>query len=68
MTARTHSYEVLEITKLVVSPDGADGAVIAMHCAGGQRLQLVLAPQQLAQLEGLLDRANLEQMEHQQIH
>lgn len=39
-----------------------------MHCAGGQRVQLVLAPKQLAQLEGLLDRANLEQMEHQQIH
>ncbi|MDR6828969.1 hypothetical protein J2X48_002885 [Bosea sp. BE271] len=68
MTERTHSFEVLEITKLVVSPDGADGAVIAMHCAGGQGVQLVLAPQQLAQLEGLLDRANLEQMEHQQIH
>lgn len=30
---RTHSYEVLEITKLVVSPEGADGAVIAMHRA-----------------------------------
>ncbi|SDG44791.1 hypothetical protein [Bosea robiniae] len=63
MTARAHSYEVLEIANLVVSPDGAYGAVIAMHCPGGQRVQLVLPPQQLAQLEGLLDRANLEQME-----
>ena len=68
MTARTRSYEVLEITKFVVSPNGTDGAVIAMHCAGGQCVQLVLAPQQLAQLEGLLDRADLEQMKHQQIH
>lgn len=67
MTARTHNYEVLEITNLVVSPNGGDGAVIAMHCAGGPRVQLVLAPQPLAQLEGLLDRANLEQMEHQQL-
>lgn len=68
MTTKTHNYEVLEITKLVVSPNGGDGAVIAMHCAGGQRVRLVLAPQPLAQLEGLLDRANLEQLEHQQVH
>lgn len=68
MTAKIHSYKVLEITKIVISPDGADGAVIALDCAGGRRVQLVLAPQQLAKLEGLLDRANLEQMEHQQIH
>lgn len=68
MTARTQSFEVLEITRLVVNSDGSDGAVIAMQCAGGQRVQLLLPPQQLAQLEGLLDRANLEQIERQKIH
>ena len=38
MTASTHNYEALEITKLVFSADPSDGAVIALHCAGDQHV------------------------------
>lgn len=61
MARKTASYEVLDTAELVVSADASEGALISLECFGGTRVRLVFAPLQLAKLEALLARANLEQ-------